>query len=608
MAASPPHPLHRWLRGPRQLLLVVALGLLGFGLNLQPIPLLFGVHLLLGSIMPVLVLLLGGGVRAIPIGLIASLATITLWGHGWAVLTFTAEIIWLTMAVNTILRRDGHSRYGHVVVGDVLYWLVLGAPLVFLLYHQVLGIDLPNTTLAALKQGVNGVLNTALAFAIFLAIKTMAPVGQERGLSLKDLILAITFLSIAVPSLILTVMSSHELVNSVQDGVLERLDIASDVIIKNVKSNERLTDNPISTQHDINFEVNSNEGIHYSSNRELFKDLRSDYNEPTTSTIKANSLELISPRQPMPEMKRWVQSYWARRQTFNAYEINGVVKEYSVLVVEAATNNVIELQLASARFLGTLAWILMLGSFLSEVFARFIDNQFTLMLSPLTSIGTDGHLDTQHLPELKLSLVTELQDLALIVNQRGEDINRLTNSLQSSNKALEAREQELERLTTIDPLTGCFNRRELFRRLNEEILRGKRSGAGICAIAMDIDFFKNVNDTYGHDVGDQVLVALVEVVRTRLRGTDMLCRTGGEEFVVLLFGSTISAGLRVAESIRTMVKEVRIPTEKGMVKVTISLGVAEWRRDEDTSESLLIRSDLALLEAKRQGRDQVIKA
>jgi diguanylate cyclase (GGDEF)-like protein len=88
----------------------------------------------------------------------------------------------------------------------------------------------------------------------------------------------------------------------------------------------------------------------------------------------------------------------------------------------------------------------------------------------------------------------------------------------------------------------------------------------------------------------------------------MLCRTGGEEFVVLLFGSTISAGLRVAESIRTMVKEVRIPTEKGMVKVTISLGVAEWRRDEDTSESLLIRSDLALLEAKRQGRDQVIKA
>ncbi|MFS6827529.1 GGDEF domain-containing protein [Cyanobium sp. ATX-6F1] len=442
-------------------------------------------------------------------------------------LTFTAEIIWLTVAVNTILRRDGHSRYGHVVVGDVLYWLVLGAPLVFLLYHQVIGIDLANTTLAALKQGVNGVLNTAIAFAIFLAIKTMAPVGEERGLSLKDLILAITFLSIAVPSLIITVMSSHELVSSVQDGVLERLNIASDVIIKNVKSNERLVDNPISTQHDINFEVNSNEGVHYSSNRELFKDLRSDYKQPVLSTARADGLQLISPRQPMPEMKRWVQSYWARRQSFNAYEINGVVKEFTVFVVETAANNVLELQMASARFLGTLAWILILGSFLSEVFARFIDNQFTLMLSPLIDIGSGGPLNTQHLPELKLSLVTELQDLALIVNQRGEDINRLTNSLQSTNKALEAREQELERLTTIDPLTGCFNRRELFRRLNEEILRGKRSGAGICAIAMDIDFFKTVNDTYGHDVGDQVLVALVEVVRSRLRGTDMLCRTGG---------------------------------------------------------------------------------
>lgn len=90
-------------------------------------------------------------------------------------LTFSAEIIWLTIAVNTILHRDGHSRYGHVVVGDVLYWLVLGAPLVFLLYHQVIGIDLPNTTLAALKQGVNGVLNTALAFAIFWRSRPWPP-------------------------------------------------------------------------------------------------------------------------------------------------------------------------------------------------------------------------------------------------------------------------------------------------------------------------------------------------------------------------------------------------------------------------------------------------
>lgn len=608
MATSPPPHSKRWLKAPRQLLLVVVLGLVGFALNLQPIPLLFGVYLLLGSAVPVLTLLLGGGTLAIPIGLISSLATIILWGHGWAVLTFTAEIAWLTVAVNTILHQNVRSRYGHVVVSDVLYWLVVGAPLVFLLYHQVIGIDLPNTTVAALKQGVNGVLNTAVAFAIFLAIKTMAPVGQERGLSLKDLILAITFLSIAVPSLIITVMSSHELVTSVHTGVLERLEITSDVISKRVKNNERLIDNPISTQHDINFQVNSKEGIYFSSNRELFKDIRKDFSQPASNILKADGLEVISPRQQMPELKRWVQSFWAHQQTFNAYELNGVVKEYRLLVVEAAADNVIDLQQASARFLGTLAWILVLGSFLSEVFARFIDNQFTVMLSPLTNLSGDGQSDARQLPELKLSLVTELQDLALIVNERGEDINRLTTSLQSTNKALEAREQELERLTTIDPLTGCFNRRELFRRLNDEILRGKRSGAGICAITIDIDFFKNVNDTYGHDVGDKVLIALAQVVRSRLRGTDMLCRTGGEEFVVLLFGSTINAGMRVAESIRTMVKEVRIPADQGMVKVTISLGVAEWRQEEDTSETLLIRSDQALLVAKRLGRDQVIKA
>lgn len=605
MAPTPSQPGPR-IGGPlREILLVVLLGLLGLLINLQPIPLVFGIQLLLGSTVPVLVLLLRGGSSAIPIGVITSLATVKLWHHGWAVLIFSAEIIWLTVSVQAIVRREGRGRFGHAVVSDVLFWLLLGAPLVFLLFHLVMQLDLSGTTVLALKQGVNGVLNTAIAFTIFLIAATLTPLHKVKGVSLKDLVLAIMFLSITLPALVITVMGSHELEATVERGVLERLEFTANLVTSKVRSNGPLWDNPSLLRPGIDFEIRSSRSILDSTNRPLFRRLRSNFSAIDAVTIADRPLQLLVPREPLPELKRWLGSYWSIEQFFHAHGPRGQQGNYWLQVVETANPVVVELQQSSARFLGVLAWILVVGSFLSEVFARFIDRQFQVMLQPLQASGRGKASDSQFLPQLELSLVTELQDLATTVNQRGEEINRLTHALQTTNRALEEREQELERLTTIDPMTGCFNRRELFRRLNEEIMRSKRSGAGIIAITLDIDFFKAVNDTYGHDVGDQVLIAVVEVVRSRLRGTDMLCRTGGEEFVVLLFGSTISAGNRVAESIRSMVKDVRVPTEQGMVMVTVSLGVAEWRPKEDSSESLLIRSDQALLEAKRSGRDQV---
>lgn len=608
MASSPSDPRDRVGHPLREILMVVLLGLLGLAINLQPIPVVFGVNLLLGSTVPILVLLVRGGMSAIPIGVIASLATIKLWHHGWSVLIFSAEIVWLTVSVYAIVHQQGRKRFGHVVVSDVLFWLLIGSPLVFLVFHQLLQIDLSTTTLLVLKGGVNGVLNTAIAFTIFLLVTTLRPLHKERGLSLKDLVLAIMFLSITVPALIITVMGSHELETSIERGVLDRLEITARVVIAKVRRDGSLPDDPDLLSPGLDVEIRSADGIRDGSNRPLFSTLSREFRTLNRPILAAKGLELVMPRQPLPEMKRWVESYWSHERFFHVSGVNGPQRDYWLQVIEPAAPEVIELQQSSARFLGILVWILLIGSFLSEVVARFIDRQFQVMLEPLKGTGEQTPGDRQFLPQLQFSLVSELQDLASAVNQRGEEINRLTNALQTTNKALEEREQELERLTTIDPMTGCFNRRELFRRLNEEVLRSKRSGAGIIAISIDIDFFKAVNDTYGHDVGDQVLIAVVEVVKSRLRGTDMLCRTGGEEFVVLLFGSTLTAGVRVAESMRSMVKEVRVPTTKGMVMVTVSLGVAEWRRQDDSSETLLIRSDQALLQAKRLGRDQVIQA
>jgi diguanylate cyclase (GGDEF)-like protein len=588
--------------------MVVLFGLLGLAINLQPIPVIFGVNLLLGSTMPILVLLVRGGGSAVPIGVIASLATIKLWHHGWSVLIPSAEIVWLTVSFTAIVQQEGRKRFGHAVLSDVLFWLLIGTPLVFLLFHQVLHIDLSGTTLLALQQGVNGVLNTAIAFTIFLVVTTLRPLHEQKGLSLKDLVLAMMLLAITIPALIITVMGSHELEASIERSVLNRLEITARVIISTMRSDATIRDDHNLLNPSLAFEIRSADSILESSNRPLFSTLSRAFKLLDQPTIAEKGLNVIMPRQSMPEMKRWGESYWSHERFFHAHGDNGKPGDYWLQVIEPAAPDMVDLQQSSARFLGILAWILVIGSFLSEMVALFIDRQFQVMLKPLSRSGDPVTGEHQFLPQLEFSLVTELQDLASAVNQRGEQINRLTNALQSTNKALEEREQELKRLTTIDPMTGCFNRRELHRRLNEEILRSKRSGAGIIAISIDIDFFKAVNDTYGHDVGDQVLIAVVAVLKSRLRETDMLCRTGGEEFVVLLFGSSLRAAVGVAESMRSMVREVRVPTTKAMVMVTMSLGVAEWQRERDTSESLLMRSDQALLQAKRRGRDQVLQA
>ena len=105
----------------------------------------------------------------------------------------------------------------------------------------------------------------------------------------------------------------------------------------------------------------------------------------------------------------------------------------------------------------------------------------------------------------------------------------------------------MHHLSTTDPLTGCYNRRELIRRLNEEIARADRQEGELSYLCFDIDFFKRVNDTYGHAMGDAVLVNVADAIRSRLRATDCFCRSGGEEFTILLPNCSSEAGRNYAE-------------------------------------------------------------
>jgi len=167
-------------------------------------------------------------------------------------------------------------------------------------------------------------------------------------------------------------------------------------------------------------------------------------------------------------------------------------------------------------------------------------------------------------------------------------------------------ELELERLATTDPLTGVLNRRQLTHLVEIELERARRYGHPISAILLDVDYFKQINDTHGHIAGDKVLVELAQLLAGNARANDLVVRYGGEEFMLILPETTIKDALEIAERIRRTVANTPFIVEGKTIHFTISLGVASSERAGKDFESLLKETDQFLYQAKQSGRDQVI--
>ncbi|WP_263265108.1 diguanylate cyclase [Pseudomonas sp. RIT-PI-S] len=162
-------------------------------------------------------------------------------------------------------------------------------------------------------------------------------------------------------------------------------------------------------------------------------------------------------------------------------------------------------------------------------------------------------------------------------------------------------EQELRRLSVTDSLTGAYNRRYFQERLGAELERACREPSSLALVMLDIDHFKWINDRFGHPVGDRVLQTICRILAQRLRRNDVLCRLGGEEFVVLCPGSNAEQARHLATQLWQALRSTPID---GVGNVTASFGVAGWRAD-DTAEALLARADAGVYLAKQSGRDQV---
>ena len=162
--------------------------------------------------------------------------------------------------------------------------------------------------------------------------------------------------------------------------------------------------------------------------------------------------------------------------------------------------------------------------------------------------------------------------------------------------------QNLEKKTEVDVLTGLPNRNFIQRRYNQL----QRDGGTLCAIIVDLDRFKTINDTYGHDAGDRVLKAAANVFKEVLRDRDIIGRWGGEEFVMLLPDTSVDAGMAIAERARRRLESLTIELREADVSITASFGVAFGPARDEPLADLLARVDKVLYEAKEMGRNQVI--
>jgi diguanylate cyclase (GGDEF)-like protein len=222
------------------------------------------------------------------------------------------------------------------------------------------------------------------------------------------------------------------------------------------------------------------------------------------------------------------------------------------------------------------------------------DNGARYMCLPLTAQReTLGLLHVQTPPDQ--TLTADRQQLARTV---AEQISLALSNLQL--------QETLRRQSVRDPLTGLFNRRYLEESLDREISRSRRNGQPLALIMLDIDHFKRVNDTHGHDGGDEVLRLVAALMVQSLRKADVACRYGGEEFTLILPEASLPDALLKAEQLREATQQLQIVYQHQPIPVTLSLGVAGLHDQVADGNQLLGAADAALYRAKQEGRNRVV--
>jgi diguanylate cyclase len=222
------------------------------------------------------------------------------------------------------------------------------------------------------------------------------------------------------------------------------------------------------------------------------------------------------------------------------------------------------------------------------------------------SRALSGDLNVADLPRL----VAEIVGTTLSLRKTSHALQSGLSSAATHVEDLQAELNRLRREAATDTLTGALNRRAFDTALGRAMSVARSSGSPLSLAMVDIDHFKQINDTYGHVVGDKVLAMVARLLRESVKGRDKVARYGGEEFALLLPDTPLPGAIAVAESVRATVEASRFrrtDTGEPIRQVTVSLGVARYREGE-SAEDFVYRCDLALYRSKKQGRNRVSAA
>lgn len=261
-------------------------------------------------------------------------------------------------------------------------------------------------------------------------------------------------------------------------------------------------------------------------------------------------------------------------------------------------------------------------------------NKYDLILLDLQMPGMDGFQVIESLKEIEsegyfpVLVITGRQELKLRALQSGakdviskpfekfEVLARIYNMLETrflsreavnQSKVLERLVKDLQKQIITDPLTNLFNRRFLQEHLPREVAKARRSASSLAVLMIDLDFFKRINDVFGHEAGDVVLQNVAILLKNGIRESDVACRYGGEEFVLVLSEASLDGARKKAESIRMAVMGLALTIrQRSMGKVSTSIGVAVYPHHGVDMDSLLRAADEALYEAKEDGRNCVV--
>jgi len=285
-------------------------------------------------------------------------------------------------------------------------------------------------------------------------------------------------------------------------------------------------------------------------------------------------------------------SFWALHKNHNSAKI------YLI----ALTIYIIGMSLLSLLALGLLPYSILLSH------AAIIGSFFEIILFSLLlayRINRVRHIALKTQKELIKQQKTESTRLFHTVAEKTKALNRAKEALEKELAKKETLEQHLKHLASTDPMTELLNRRAFFDICDKEMIEASSKEHALTCLIIDIDHFKTVNDTYGHDVGDQVIITIAKLMIENTRTMDYIGRIGGEEFAILMPQTDIEAAYQISDRLRENIAKHKIIIDNKVINITVSIGLSYLNHEDQNIHSLLKRADTALYEAKESGRNQV---